>query len=689
MKKQLLFIFVFSLFNNFQEVKAQDLNEPTQDCRTPELNDLQFKRNPQSLKEFEEFNLFSKEYGKKMKSNKAAETTYTIPVVFHVYGTSFNGKTLTLEKIKNALMHLNEDFQGLNDDFNSVDPFFQDRRGTLNIEFRLAQKDPEGGCTTGVVYEVKKDGFGNATDYYDAQIKADAWDNHKYMNIYVQNDLYANRTTNNSGIAFYPNTFMSDNKLARVVYNGAFIGENTDKEFASTLTHEFGHFLNLLHTFEGGCTGTDQVDDTPIEDGNHTLRCTAGTNCNGDKVNIENYMGYNGARGCYKMYTQGQIVRLLAGLQHPSRKNLWTAQNLIDTGVATTANSIVANTTKFKENETNDGTVSGASIVTLTGTTFVKSNGVLISGTDFTTDFPEGLTADITLNSNTEATVTISGKVENHGAGNSTSGRITLLDPAIATGVSGMLCNSLNWNIKFRDPYGIYLVDITDRTVNPTTTKTAFTIEKADNPKYEVWQYAVNHLKLETYGKRLVTNIGTKSITPLDYNTVIDASSNFTAPGANPNQLDIRTPTYTTWDGKTDYIGFEYLIDGEKCYGWFKAVVDADGSGYSIVEYAYNTAPGASITTPANLGTAAFENAVKVINYPNPFTEFVNLTSDLLSGNQVDVIVYNSLGQSIYNKKCNNSANTISINTTGFASGFYILQLAVNSKIINMKMVKN
>ncbi|WP_281322849.1 zinc-dependent metalloprotease [Flavobacterium aestivum] len=583
---------------SIQGIHAQELNDAFHSCNTKEANDLLLKNNPNSLKEHNAFNLFSKEYAKKLKTKKvAANTHYIIPVVFHVYGTSFNGKTVTLEKIKDALLRLNEDFKGLNDDFNTVEPFFQARRGTLDIEFRLAQIDPNGKCTTGVVFEKKKDGYGNPSGYND-QIQADAWDNYKYMNVYIQNELYADGRMNESGVCWYPDSGMSDNGLARCVYNGAYLGANTDKEFASVLTHEFGHFLNLIHTFDGGCTGTDEVDDTPIEDGLNKLGCTPGTNCSGDKVNIENYMGYNAAAGCSKMFTQGQVARMEAALQHPARRTLWAAQNLIDTGVTSAGSSLTADVTSFKEDVTNNGAFSSSSKITLNGTTFTKSTGTLTSGVDFTANLPAGLTAIITINTTTQATLTISGTATNHSVSNNTSGGITFLNPAITGGVSSMLCDDLSWSFKFRNPYGIYFVDINDPTVSTGSIGwTPFSIEKGDFPKFGAWIYDGKYLKVETYGKKLVTDVGTKNITPLGFNTAINASSNFTAPGSTPGQLDIRTPTYTVWDGKTNYIGFEYSIDGETCYGWFKAVVSADGSEYSILEYAYNTQPGGTIYT--------------------------------------------------------------------------------------------
>ncbi|MEX0313077.1 MAG: M43 family zinc metalloprotease [Allomuricauda sp.] len=322
--KVVLFLIVLVQAGFIQEVK------PQVNCRASEVNKIYFQNNTSARQEYMGFNQKSK---KPTIANKAMSAmSYQIPVVFHVYGTSFNGRSVNDELIQKALDELNKDFQGLNDDFGSVHSLFSDIKQSMNITFRLAKKDPDGNQTTGIVYYSEKSGYGNASSSNSA-IMADAWDNYKYMNVYIQNDLYDDGVTNNSGVAWYPISNMSDNNLARVVYNGAYLATNTNKEFASTLTHEFGHWLNLIHTFEGGCDGTDEVDDTPKEDGLHELNCSTGTNCDGDFVNTENYMGYNGASGCYKMFTQGQVDRMLAALQHPARITLWQTQNLLDTGL--------------------------------------------------------------------------------------------------------------------------------------------------------------------------------------------------------------------------------------------------------------------------------------------------------------------------------------------------------------------
>ncbi|WP_444994193.1 M43 family zinc metalloprotease [Aliikangiella sp. IMCC44359] len=259
--------------------------------------------------------------------------SYVIPVVFHVYGTSFNGKTVNDSIIIDALNKTNKDFQGLAADYGEIIPEFENIKDVFNVEFRLAKKDPSGRATTGINYYAKKSGYGNGSGY-DSQIRADAWDNYKYLNVYIQNDLYNDGTTTNSGVAWYPNTGMSNNNTARVVYNGAYLGSNTSENFRSVLTHEFGHYLNLIHTFQGGCNSSnenrcsstgDQICDTPQVD-NSGLQST---NCLGQMTNWQNFMHYSDQ---YANFTRNQVDRMVNAMNHAARKTLWTQQNLEDTG---------------------------------------------------------------------------------------------------------------------------------------------------------------------------------------------------------------------------------------------------------------------------------------------------------------------------------------------------------------------
>ncbi|CAF4886182.1 unnamed protein product, partial [Rotaria sp. Silwood1] len=199
---------------------------------------------------------------------------------------------------------------------------FQGRRSTFDVTFKLAQKDPSGRPTTGIVYHPAKNGY--ATNNFNSDL-----------------DIYGNGVLTSSGVAWYPDSGMSNANLARIVYNGRYLYGNTNDEFSSVLTHEFGHWLNLFHTFEHGCVNSsegqcdrtgDRVCDTPQTVGNQG--CKPVHNCLGQLVNGENYMDYSGAYGCYRMFTVGQVARMEAAMQHPARKPLWQPQNLIATGVA-------------------------------------------------------------------------------------------------------------------------------------------------------------------------------------------------------------------------------------------------------------------------------------------------------------------------------------------------------------------
>ncbi|MCT2563678.1 M43 family zinc metalloprotease [Chryseobacterium herbae] len=92
----------------------------------------------------------------------------------------------------------------------------------------------------------------------------------------------------------------------------------------ATLAHEFGHYFNLDHPFEGGCAqnnGGDHVSDTPPAEGSLwyltdpgganesgiTNPCQNFTSCSGTRRQVENIMDYG---PCRWLFTEGQANRM-------------------------------------------------------------------------------------------------------------------------------------------------------------------------------------------------------------------------------------------------------------------------------------------------------------------------------------------------------------------------------------------
>ncbi|MCD8433192.1 T9SS type A sorting domain-containing protein [Tenacibaculum finnmarkense genomovar ulcerans] len=685
------------------KIFAQKSEHNKHACKASIQNELIFKKHPKARKEYLEFNKTTKQLARNQKSQRAR--TYTIPVVFHVYGENQNGATVTLDKIKVALEKLNLDFQGLNDDFAGVDPFFEARKSSLDIEFKLAKLDPNGNCTSGVVFYDEKAGYGNGGGY-DAQIAADAWDNYKYMNIYLQAELYADGDTGQSGVAWYPMESMSNANTARVVYNGAYLHGNTGKEFASVFTHEFGHFFNLIHTFQGGCTATnDEVDDTPSEDKDVVgANCSPTKNCNGEFINYENYMGYNGAAdGCYRMFTKGQTDRMLAALQHPARKTLWQDQNLIDTGVNNTGGAIALNNNTVKELVVNDGSFNQEITVTLDNATFNASSGNLTQGNQYSIALPQGLSSTVAITSANTAILTISGTATNHTATDNQNINLSFDTSAFSPGQT-FSCTSIALDFKFYSPYEIIYDDISDISASTAASWKNLNLRKINGDNaYGTWAYKPGHLKLETYGKKLVANTGTRDITLLAKNTLISTVSNFTAPEAYPGQLDMSYDTYTDWDGKTGYIGFEADHNGETIHGWMKASVSADGETLTVYEYAFSTQPNGDILAGQTLydtsasellfvskeikeatdntgafnystkvtlsGAAEFSNKifVKGTDFTTTFPSDFTVAFNYISKDELKVTIS---GTTTNHAIADNSNYNISLNSSAFTTGF-------------------
>jgi hypothetical protein len=300
-------------------------------CSHNAIMQRHLKHNPNAIEELEVQERELQEAMELMKEDRAS-SAYVIPVVMHVFHWGDLGM-MDMEQALSGLEILNQDFNGLNDGWDTIDPEFDPIKSTVDITFCLATIDPDGNPTTGVVYHEDEQAV-----YNDGDLFQYAWDNYKYLNIYFPK-YTGGEWSLFTAYAYYPSTFNTENDIDGIFYSSIRWGYGANSEleegqdWASVCTHEAGHWLDLRHTFEGGCNGAgDLVDDTPPTLGGDIF--LEGCNNNdfscGVHTNGENFMDYN--HDCKKMFTQGQVDRMMTALYLPSRINLWSEENLIETG---------------------------------------------------------------------------------------------------------------------------------------------------------------------------------------------------------------------------------------------------------------------------------------------------------------------------------------------------------------------
>lgn len=255
-----------------------------------------------------------------------------IPVVFHVI--HYNGpENISDEQVLSGIEVMNRDFRKLNPDADDVISEFEAIAADSEIEFRLAQIDPQGDCHTGInriVSPLTYDGGGEVKDLIQ-------WPRNSYLNIWV-----VENANGAAGYSLYPGSVNgaqgagNDGIVVAHDYTGN-IGTSNNYR-SRTLTHEAGHWMNLRHLWGNSnspgdsenCDMDDQVSDTPVTSG-WTSCNVDGSTC-GSLDNVQNYMEYS---YCGRMFSEGQRTRMRAAMNSgvAQRNQLWTPENLEETGV--------------------------------------------------------------------------------------------------------------------------------------------------------------------------------------------------------------------------------------------------------------------------------------------------------------------------------------------------------------------
>ena len=76
--------------------------------------------------------------------------------------------------------------------------------------------------------------------------------------------------------------------------------------------------------------------------------------------------------------------------------------------------------------------------------------------------------------------------------------------------------------------------------------------------------------------------------------------------------------------------------------------------------------------------------------YPNPVTEYLNISFKDMAGEVFGISVYDGVGKQVYKKEITGSASNETIDFSGFSSGMYILNIEQNAtqKSKSFKIIK-
>ncbi len=319
-------------------------------------------------------------------SHAAPKSLQTIPVVVHIIHQS-GPENISDAQVQTAIANMNTKF--------AASPFNQ-------IQFCLAQRDPNGNATTGITRNSSP--LTNETmEVDDIALKdVNRWSPTCYLNIWVIKEISSlSMGTGVIGYAFLPAAHGLP--MDGVVIEAGFFGNNAQTDAVGV--HEIGHYLGLYHTFEGGCGNSnclidgDQVCDTPPDQTTFAACNPSANSCNTDADDpssnnpfttdvadlSDDYMDYS-AFSCYNQFTQGQYDRMYYFLTNVrgSLLNCLSCTPPCPTPITATIT-----------NPTSTTTVLAGSVVNFTGTTnspgpiwYITPGTVLGTGTSLNYTFP-------------------------------------------------------------------------------------------------------------------------------------------------------------------------------------------------------------------------------------------------------------------------------------------------------------
>lgn len=583
----------------------------------------------------------------------------TIPVVIHVIhngdGLGAN-ENITDAQILSQITVLNQDFgriagtPGFNTNPVGVD---------TEIQFCLAQRDPNGLFTTGINrYNLGSEASWEM-DEFNTEIKPQTqWNPNEYLNIWVVNKValkfFGIEIGEILGYAQFPSGSGLDGleqgtgpaNTDGVVIGHRYFGSSdiypsgtyfAPNDKGRTTTHEVGHYLGLRHIWgDGDCNEDDYCEDTPrAADANSG--CSIGIDSCPSFPGldmVENYMDYSDD-ACMNVFTQDQKDRMIAVLTNAQRR-----------------------------------ATLGTSLACLPGQTYDNDGSLDI--------------LDLNL---ANCGTTLSPELRLSNIGNN-----TISSAEITYNINGNSDLTFNWNGTLTNGQS---VTINLPTLSPNAGNNEFnatiTAINGSNDDNEL-----NSTKNQNFDVVVAnTEEITISILTDDYGDettwILRDSNNNEVVSGGPyadNAENIVTVAVSNNECYTFTI-FDDYEDGICCsFGEGNYEIKTSNNEIIVSGGEFGASESTTFGINQNLSNSenTFSNGIKI--YPNPVNSQLNINVSDEIGIPNQFTIYNSLGQIIENKKVT-STSDLTVNTAAYSSGVYFIKIIKEDQSTVIRFIKN
>ena len=673
-------------------------------CGADEMRIATLKQNPEIakavIKRDAQLEKFTQSFIQNANLNAAktnSTATYVIPVVFHVIH-NYGSENISDAQLKDGLDIVNKTFRKQHPNNSSIVAAFQPIHADCDIEFRLAQKDPNGNCHSGINRIASP-----LTSSGDHRVKnLIHWPPTQYLNVYV----VAN-AAGLAGHAIWPSDAdtipLWDGIVLSHSYVGTFGTSNLTQSVA--FAHECGHYLNLQHIWGGNnvpgfyfypcadvnkdCNIDDLVTDTPPTIGWQSCNLN-GASCGNVVDNVQNAMDYS---YCNIMFTNGQKARMTACLNSPiaGRNNLWQTSNLIATGVYTTAPLCKAN---FISNKTM--VCPSSSSVTFTNTsyngTFTSLQWVFAGGTPSVSSVsnptvsystPGSYPVELKVKNGTDSSIVIKQNYINVQSNTGAAYPFTESFETVTT------LNGTEWYSNNLDTSNTWQLT----NLASTTGSTSIMIDNFNSNvdgKDELYSRAINLAGASNVNVNFKYAYARRDTNSVDQLQLFGLNScggvslqRFSAVGGTLQTVPIQTTAFyptqlANWKSETAALPAFLLTTGFR----LKFVFSGHGGNNIFID---------DINIDITTGTKDISEMMEDVTFfPNPSAGSCALKFNLSQAKTLNINIFNIIGEKVYihSKNLYEEGNQeIKLNTNHLSNGIYIIQISDGTRAINKQLV--